>query len=436
MGVGLYLIGRFDPGFDGGSGPSEDRLALITAWFEEHGGEPLEGVRLGEGHEGIPTAFACLHPCAEEVELSMPEPGVLVASAKTSTVGPGYHAHLCGLLHRLGDDLNIAWDGPDDEEGTGDETGYFHTGDRAALEAEMLLWLRSTASVVKEGLEGDYREMMLSMPTGHRYPHHGPLVTPLGPRDLAWLEGVLEDPRRGIDLFPWWDEGLGAGFYLGRALCRMWRDVRWRVPLGEEADLLEEVHLDLARAFEHDSSLAYPWREWAELMDTIEARWGYIEMAGVDVEPEVRRRAATCPDGPLIGYRRRPVRVDLTRGWSVEVPGAMDEAWEGDGTWCGWDGGRTIWFNSYAFTRPDGTPPTAPEALEGLTLPEGERIEHRGERVIGVAVFAPHEEDGKALWQLSGRSAVAGGLGVCNVFVEDPGERDWAVAVWRSLDHA
>ena len=55
--------------------------------------------------------------------------------------------------------------------------------------------------------------------------------------------------------------------------------------------------------------------------------------------------------------------------------------------------------------------------------------------MIGLAAFAPYEEDGKALWNLSGRSAVDGGLAVCNVFIEDPGERDWAVAVWRSLEH-
>src|SRR4051812_16390482 len=156
MGVGIYLIGRFGESAAGGSGLAEGRLARIAAWFEEHvvEGDPLVGVRLGEDREGTPAAFVGLHPCAEEVELSMPGPATLVASAKTSTAGPGYHAYLCDLLHRLGDDLGIAWDGPDDEAGTGDGTGYFYSGDRAALEAEMLLWFRSTAAVVKGGLEG------------------------------------------------------------------------------------------------------------------------------------------------------------------------------------------------------------------------------------------------------------------------------------------
>src|SRR5205814_401036 len=135
------------------------------------------------------------------------------------------------------------------------------------------------ASVVAENLGEQYSEMMISMPAGHRYPHHGPLVTPLGPRDLGWVEAVADDPRRGIDLFPWWSEGIDGSFYLGRALCRMWKDVRWRVPLTEEeGDLLMSTHLDLCRAYALEPSLSYPWREWREMMDDIRAYFGFLEM--------------------------------------------------------------------------------------------------------------------------------------------------------------
>ena len=60
----------------------------------------------------------------------------------------------------------------------------------------------------------------------------------------------------------------------------MWREVRWRVPLtDDEGRLLMDVHLDLAGAFRLDPSLDYPWREWRELMESIEAHFGYVEMA-------------------------------------------------------------------------------------------------------------------------------------------------------------
>lgn len=432
MGVGFYLTGRIG----GDRADPEAWLARVRSWFEEHCGEPLEGVRLGRDREGNPTLFASLHPCAEDLEIIVPEHATVVATGKTSTVGPGYHIFACDLLGRLGVDLGIAWDEPDDEAGTGDETGYFHDGDRGAVEEEFLRWLRSIALVVAENIGQGYREMMISMPMGHRYPHHGPLVTPLGSRDLAWLDAVADDRRRGVDLFPWWSGGIDARFYLGRALCRMWKDVRWRTPLTEdEGDLLRDTHLDLCRAYGRDPSLPYPWREWREVIDHIEAFFGSVTMQGEDVEPEVNRRATESADGPRIGYRRLPVRVDLTGGWSVEVPGEMAEEWDEEGTWSGWDGRRTVWFTSYTFTKPDGSEPTAAESLEGSSLPEGERLERRGERVIGAAVFAPYEEEGRRLWRLSGRSAVAGGLGVCNVFVEDEGDRDWAASIWESLDH-
>jgi hypothetical protein len=125
MGVGFYLTGRY--GSD--HADPEAWLARVQTWIEQHG-ELLEGVRLARDREDNPAVFASLHPCAEDLEIIVPEPGRVVASGKTSTVGPGYHTFACDLLQRLGVDLGVAWDEPDDESGTGDETGYFHGRDR------------------------------------------------------------------------------------------------------------------------------------------------------------------------------------------------------------------------------------------------------------------------------------------------------------------
>jgi hypothetical protein len=277
--------------------------------------------------------------------------------------------------------------------------------------------------------------LMVSMPMGHHYGHHGPIVTPLGPRDRAWLEAVAADPRRGLDLFPWPAAGIGAPFYLGRALCHMWRSIRWRTPLTEEeGELMMSTHLNLCRAFGLDPRLPYPWREWRELLDHIAAHFGYLEMQDEDLEPEIRRRAAAA-DGQPIGYRRAPVRVDLTGGWSIEIPGAMAEAWEEDGRWSAWDGKRTVWFSSLSFTDKDGRKPPAEEILESSSSPEGERLNWRGERVLGYAVLGPHEEEGERMWHFAARGAVAGGLGLCNFFFHDRADSDWAVKTWQTLDH-
>jgi hypothetical protein len=431
MGVGLYLTGRF-PAAEG-QGP-EDWLRDVEGWLEGNVRELLFRANLGRQRDGHPTLSVDLHPSAEDVELTVPEPGRLIVSAKTSTTGPGYHTYLCRLLRRLGADRDITWDPPDEEEGGGDETGYFDSGDRAAVEEEMLRWLKQMAAIVRESMDGGAAWFMLSMGMDHSYRQHGPVVTPLGPRDRAWLDAVADDPRRGTDLFPWWDEGVTAATLLGSALCEMWQKVRWRKPLNsDEWSGLMNVHLDLCRAYGQDPTLDYPWREWAELMDIIRSYNGTLEMEGEDVEPEVRARAEQAPGGPLVGYRRRPVAVHLGGGWSIDIPGEMAEEWTDDGRWSAWDGERTVWFSAFTLQKPDGSTPTAEECLERLTPPAGEAVEYRGERVLGRAGFGPYEEDGEQLWQLNARSAVAGAAALCNIFVRDPADRDWAIATWQSL---
>src|SRR5262249_8501108 len=160
--LGLYLTGRYRAAAE----DTETWLDRARSWLEENAGEPLESVRLGPDDRDSPAVIASLHPCAEDVEMVVPEPGRIAVSAKTSTVGPGYHACLCDVMHRLGDALAIDWDGSGDEAGPGDETGYFRTGDPRALEDEFVRWLRGVMQVVGEGLARDYQWMMISMAIG------------------------------------------------------------------------------------------------------------------------------------------------------------------------------------------------------------------------------------------------------------------------------
>src|SRR5262249_43290486 len=159
-----------------------------------------------------------------------------------------------------------------------------------------------------------------NMPMGHFYPHHGPIVTPLGPRSKEWVEAIAEDSRRGIDLFPWWQQGLGPTFYLNRALCRMWMEVRWRAPLHEyeeEEDLMTRVSDDLLRAYQGDPKLPFPWREWRQVL----GYWDMLQATIPREEAEALRatiaRRAQRAKGPLVGYRRDPVEVHLAGGWNI-----------------------------------------------------------------------------------------------------------------------
>jgi hypothetical protein len=435
MGVGFHLCASFPTA---GVEPAEEWLEELAFWLERHEEEPLMMCRLARCEDGEPALFVEVHPGAEEVEFCIPEPGRLVATAKTSTAGPGYHIFLCDLLRRLGEQFNLQWHEPDPDEGTGDETGYFFGGTAEGVRQEMLRWLGALAHVVTdERFAEESHVRMVAMPLGYSYPDHDGVLTPLGPRGSTWFQAVAEEPTRGIDFFTWWPEGTGAAFFLGRALCRMWQEVRWRRPETEaEGEMLMDVHLDLERAYRLDPSGAIPWREWAELLDYLRDYFGYIEFNdGPDIEDEVLARARRTVGGTRIGYRRGPAHVSLTGGWSITVPGDLAEEWHSDGeTWHAWHGGRRVRFTSWTVSE-DEQPEPACALVRDLDLPEGQSFEHRDGTVLGRAVFRPHEAPDAEGWNLHAYSAINGGFALCDVTVPTCEDLPWALEVWRSLRH-
>ena len=434
MGVGFHLTATYaidDPGQS-----AEDWLERVAAWLEADEAEPLVLCRPARCEHGETALFVQVHPCAEEVELCVPEPGRFIASAKTSTVGPAYHMYLCDRLHELGRHFGVTWDDPDQAEGTGDETGYFFGGEANAVRQEMLRWLGALAHIITdEQFAEESHVRMVSMPLGYTYPEHQGILTPLGPRNRDWFRLVADEPARGMDFFPWWNAGVGSSFYLGRALCRLWQEVRWRPPVtDEEGELLMDVHLDLERAHSLDPAAPIPWREWSELIDYLGEYFGYVEFHnGADLEGEIRSRSQRALGGPRIGYRRGPVQVSLTGGWSITVPGDLAEAWESEGqAWSAWHGGRAVRFTSWT-VRDGDDPEPACDILRDLELPEGETFEHESGPVRGRACFCRQDDEDR--WALKAYSAVDGGFAECDVFVKDRDDLPWALEVWQTLRH-
>ncbi|MCP3098344.1 hypothetical protein LZ198_05555 [Myxococcus sp. K15C18031901] len=421
MSVKLLLAGRRGGNASLPSPPEDPRawLRSVERWFRQGADEWLQDSHLETGPRGAPTLKLRLHPAAGEVSvLAMPDTR-LVVSAETSAVGPGYHVFLCDLLRALGREFDIAWTDPDDAEGVGDPTGYFHTGDAGPVEVHMLAWLQaSVGQVLRLRGRGESRFAM-SMRFGHTFEHPGALLTPLGPRDERWLRGVYDDPRRGMDVFPWWKPGAGASARLGRAQCRLWTDVVWRAPLlDEERRLLREVARTLELAWREDPGLAYPWREWREVL-------GYLGVGGTLAE-EVHAQAEKHPArGPPLGYRRGAVQVVLPAGWEIRIPGSLAEAYLGDGTWVARDHRRSVRFVPLEDSADDGVLPTT-EERRALAL------EHRGKRVSGRASL--HVEPGDC--RLTALCSSGRHRALCVVSFDDPEEEDWALGTWRSLDHA
>ena len=374
MGVGLYLQGRSE----------------TTDWVKQ----------LREQMAGL------THPAAEGIAVS--DEGVV--SASTTPVGPGYHVAVCEALDEASRTLAITWDRPkaddddDDDEVSGDETGYFFDRDLAAVERHMLQWLRTVSSWVLENNAAD--GIHIALPLDHQYQMSG-VLTPTGSRDAAWFRAVVEDPRNGIDFFPWWTPGENAAALLGRARCLMWTEMRWRIPVTDEEDDLESDIIELLeKAWKLDPTLAYPVREWADLPG--------------DIPDEVIAAAETAT-GPLVGYRRHPVRVRLAGGWSVEIPGEFSECWE-ETTWSAWYEGRTVWFDGY---NRDGS---ADELVDAAPA-EGEVLRRRDDNVVKKA-YLTRGDDG---FTLATRNAIDGKLCVSTIVYPDEDERDWAMHAWASF---
>jgi hypothetical protein len=205
----------------------------------------------------------------------------------------------------------------------------------------MLAWLGGLAGALLQHAGEGGKGFNVSMAMTPRFDHPGFIVSPAGPRDETWLRATEKDPRTGIDLFPWWDEGRTARVDLARALCHLWLDVPWRGAVDDDEERkLSRIEALLARAYAADPSLAYPWSAWADLLE---------DLGRTDEAKSVRARATETSSDEPIGYRRYDAHHTLTGGWSLRVPGAFTGSFDEKGTWCATDGTRTIWFTSMSF---------------------------------------------------------------------------------------
>ncbi|HKQ71081.1 MAG TPA: hypothetical protein VJT73_17160 [Polyangiaceae bacterium] len=417
MGLGLCLLGTLT-----GDPPPDIIIDRLVHWAARRLPDTL--VTRGTDGDDRPTLFVDVHPAAENVELVAVARGRLVASANTSTVGPGYHSYVVGLLDSLAADLGVAWELTREDGDYGDETSYFERRDFAELQREMLAWLHEVAKQL-EKLDGTSFD--IAMPTSHRFEQPAFARTPLGPRDRAWFEAVARTPEDGIDFFSWWNEGVTADHHLSVALSLMWSQIRWRAPNNDaEQKCVDRVVAALGRAFQLDARGPYPFREWAELVNWTE-----------HAEPPrqwLQSRASEQDAGaPLIGYRRHPVRVALTAGWSLRLPGSFSEEWDENGTLCAWEGTRTIWFTSFQFDDSQEPPSERPPSSE--VREAGEHFHRSDGALSSHAVLVRIKENGQSSFSLKTTTTLPSRRAICTICFDDECDRDWALETWKSLTH-
>lgn len=325
-----------------------------------------------------------LHPAAPPLRIVVMPDGELEVKGETASVGPGYHRDALARLAPLLDELEYAWaDTTEDPQ------------------QAMCAWL---AAELAGGAKRIAVERAFEV-TG------ATVLTPTGPRDQAWVDAVIAEPARGLDAFAWVDDGPGER-ERARALLAMWHEVPWREPLDDaERTLMERVDDDLATA--DAARLELPWAEWAELR----------LLLGRSIGAELRTRAGDRE--PQIGYRRYPLHIELSGGWSIELGGAFVGHWEDDDArWWATDGERVVEFSS--LTAGDETDSAKLLAVAPEHHPVIARIDE--DTRCGRAE-AYDDEDVHIVHGLMA-SAPNVAIMTCKGTQDDEA---WALATWRSL---
>ncbi len=330
-----------------------------------------------------------LHPGASPVRIVVLPDGDLEVRGETSALGPGYHADVLARLAPVLDELDYVWD-----------------GDEPDPCAAMVAWFAA------ELARGATR---IGVPADRSFKVEAAVQTALGPRDRAWCDAVIADPMRAADAFPWWSREVGER-ERSRALYAMWHELAWREPIdSDERAAMEEVDAELRAARKLNPSLELPWAAWAELLAWL----------GED-EPriaELRARAGTS--AATIGYRRYPMDVELSGGWSLELPGAFVGAWEDDGArYWATDGERAIEFTSLSAN----TEQTSLQLLE--IAPEAHTVLERLSDETRCGRAETYDEgDVHVVHGLMTAAPEIAILTCKGTRADEP----WALATWRSL---
>ena len=420
MSLGIRLLAHFSKP----SPTQEELIVRIDDWLRHKYSDMGPKIRR-EVVDSTPTLFCRMHPAAEDFELSFVAPSQLVASANTTTVGPGYHVFVTSVLKDLAHEFHARWERPaEDSEDYGDETGFFFTGDEKNLNAEMAAWLAALANTFFDGpLDSEESGTALCLPINPQFKFEQPALTPLGPRDREWLYKTAQDGRTGLDFFAWPTPGFNAEYYLGRALTQMWADVRWRPPINDSETLvLEDVAGSLRRAHGLNASLRFPWAEWKQILEFLNHEGAVAELVSSRVERE-----------PTIGYRRKEVSVSLPGGWNIKVPGSFSnfEA-DDENDLCAVDPPKEIWFTAYRF-EVASSPNDFESVKKDRKKKRADYVIERDDYFAQATISNKRRETGEEYFVLNSSNLAIGTRAVCTILFSDPSQRDWAVEMWRSI---
>jgi hypothetical protein len=416
--------------------PTGERLlADLESWLQADYADVVRAVRSAPTASDAAGILVSLHPAAPDLSVRADDLGQVGARGVVSYLGAGYETFVRRLLDRAGEELDIAWE-PDETATSGEASeatppAAERTGGRARAERDQLTWLGLALAGARSSVRRGAGGIHLGIDPGVRFDSDAALVTPLGPRDEAWLERAADDPRVAVEICPWWFDATDARYLLNRALCLMWTEVRWRPPVDDaERELIDEVLNLLRRSYPLEPSLPFPWHEWQELISLRGSRTVTTRPDAMGRQVAERAAAVPAPFAPL-GYRRRNVTI-LQHGWQLTVPGTYSERRTAE-EWSGSDGGRRITIA--ATETGDERGPMRPQTFLAQVAGDlgDEAIRHEDGAVLGIARLTAGNEAGVSVGVLDGFSAIVGSGAAIRVEFHDPADWSWAIEQWRAL---
>ncbi len=325
--------------------PAGERLLADAAtWLTTEYGDIVRSTAQHTLPTGDTRLTVALHPAAPDLVLTASDTGRVTADASTTACGPGYHRFVGRVIERMGLELGIGW--------TPDAIAF---AERPVVERAYLAWLGPMLTHAQVARQRGRPGLHVGTPPGTTFAFDGAIATALGPRDDAWLDSAIAEPRIAIEVTPWWADATDGRYLLNRALAMLWLEVRWRPPaIDGEADLLDDVHRSLSRAFPVEPDLDYPWHAWVEL-----AALRAPALNDAMIRQAATRATATPEPTPPVGYRRGDVRISH-EGWALEVPGSFAEK-RTEEEWWGGGPGRGITLAAVTTATPTG--PMSAEAF-------------------------------------------------------------------------
>ncbi|MBX3407143.1 MAG: hypothetical protein KF869_10290 [Phycisphaeraceae bacterium] len=376
-----------------------------------------------ELHEGDDVFALDIHPGSEFLRFEKEGDGFTV-EIKTSTLGPGFHAHVVDMFKRLAaaGRLTIDW-------AEADETGYAVDGDFAALQKQMADQFHAIVNILTQraGDDGLYINWPIGVPSPIGNP--GGLFAPVGPLSAAWCRDFLagkDADAKCREFYVWWNKERDADYWRKLASMILWSEVKWRPATSEsEARFWGMVLAAAEEAEKLGAAHLLPAAELAELRELLE--W--------DEDAPYRE-----PSPKGIGYYRHIVRWPLPDNWSMELAGYfieyVEDEGEGEGSPMWHFNDRTVRIATFSADSDDDSPPSVEDLLAPAleTAPPGAQIIEttiNGASVRGY--LGEVEEQGDRFTALSATLALPGRMALVAITFTDPAHHDWAMQVLRSV---